>query len=319
MQLGARDILGEAARLQGGKRSRAAPELGPIQPSYPPPLDDHVWEALVADLESAQVAFGDGLLVLSVGDDLIDRHMTNGDDEQLVLLHLMGGTYFNTELMLGGHVVWKSRTAPLNTTDPVYIFVHEGGWYVSTVLFQTISKRDKHHSSHLAFGKMQPGRKAPEKLHFPYWEAKTCPYLMIEDVLEYVDKRNGVRDSELEFMLLDRDQKAEAAQSCLENILHLEKQIEEYQKAEAYKPTGSCSSQQWLAQPQPDGSEKGGDGKGKGKKEKSRSGWIPKVAPLLAAYWDEDWPRLKSLAAGLYSGSEILATLVDQQVRKKRR
>ena len=73
---------------------------------------------------------------------------------------------------------------------------------------------------------------------------------------------------------------------------------------------------------QPEGSE--GDGidgekgdKGKSKKEKSRSGWIPKIASLLAAYCDEDWPRAKTLTAGLYSDSDMLATLVDQQTRYK--
>jgi hypothetical protein len=110
----------------------------------------------------------------------------------------------------------------------------------------------------------------------------------------------------------------------LENILRLEEEVAELQAARA-QPAGSqpSGSQAWL---QPEGSggegekgEKGdkGKGDGKGKKDKSRSGWIPKIAPLLAAYYDEDWSKLKSLAASMYSGSTILAELVDQQTRHK--
>jgi hypothetical protein len=109
-------------------------------------------------------------------------------------------------------------------------------------------------------------------------------------------------------MLVDRDAKEATADECCEKIIQLEAQIAALQ-ADSAQPTGS---QLWL---QPEGSEGEKGDKGKSKKEKSRSGWIPKIAPLLAAYWDEDWTRAKSLAAGLYNGSEMLATLVDQQTR----
>ena len=301
-----RNILDEHAKKTANKRPKSPPPpKQAAQPLFPPPLNAEDWDTLVAWVNEACMAREDGIIIISVDDELIDRVLEEADDAQVRALHLLPGTYFNTGAVHNDYPVWKSRMPPSGSADPMLLFVFEGGWYASSVMFQSCKLRDQLSSHIVGFAKVAQGATSPVRFHFPFWCAKPSPHICVESALEW-----ALRKSET-----TAEEHATATDELMGKLLMLEREKEEMELNAAQL----LPAQQEVMDVQLDADEsaqlESSEVKGKGK---GRSGWIPKITPLLAAVYKKDWTRVREVCDELYGQSAMLKKLVDQKLERRR-
>ena len=286
----------------------------PRQPEEPPPTRLRISSAADHDVVvgNAQLqaicdevggleynAFRHATLVVMADDMGNSVFLSSCDEKVLETVQMSVGTYFNTGVHHQGGFVWKSTVkCQLGDMDPcsVYIFRTEDGWYGSDTMWTTVAERKEFQtdatilwwtpSSDADFEDAPPGA-----LHFPWWSSS---------------ESDGV--------------------SILSGAEAYEALLPVGGGGGAHKGNGGDSSKGDGGGSSKGGgdSSKGGGGGSKGggggswkgsdreppRGKGGHGGWMPRIATLIADYWNKDWAAFEQHSNEYVGGSSALRKLL---------
>ena len=275
--LSKRDLTAElAAEQEGSKRLKATAKSKSLLPKEPEDMPLH---ALRQHAEQSIHHDLDAVIVIKATDSLCDSVVKQGDTTNVAALDALCGNYHSTGLLMNGHAVFKSIDD--KPGGALYAFCSTDGWYIADTLFANDTDRAKMKKqlgvTPTVVGWAASGSSFPGQVHFPYWAPQPCSAITVQT-------------------LWDHSMAVSAEYQLLLDEFNLD------------KPDSASSSTDT------GGHGKGKKGKGKGKgapREAKRGGWLPKVAKLVKAVWEENLAHALRLCDQYMKESPTLRNIVQ--------
>ena len=216
----------------------------------------------------------DPVIVIKASDQLCDEIVASKDAEMVNAIDKIPGNYHDAGFVMNDNPVWKSIEA--KNGKPYYIFNNKEGWYIANVAFWSDKDRTQLKKADVDVDIIAwgSGDLLPRKLHVPYWAAKPCKGLTVQTLWDVA------------MSLADENQQ----------LLEL----------------GASNSALTPRQPDEPPNFKGkGDNKGT---MKHRGGWLPKMAQLITALWQDNMDYAHKLANRFCNESWMLNDLVQKKI-----
>ena len=216
----------------------------------------------------------DPVIVIKASDQLCDEIVASKDAEMVSALDKIPGNYHDVGIVMCDNPIWKSIEA--KDGKPSYIFCNQDGWYLADVAFASDKDKAQLKKAGVSVDIIAwgSGDLLPRKLHVPYWAAKPCKGLTVQTLWDVA------------MSLADENQQ----------LLEL----------------GATNTALTPRQPDEPPNFKGkGDNKGT---MKHRGGWLPKMAQLITALWQDNMEYAHKLANRFCNESWMLNDLVQKKI-----
>ena len=254
--------------------------------------------------------------------------------------------YYNTGFVLNNCPVWKSAECAQVIGSPLYWFVCEEmepfkklgnnkSWYCATHLFATSDQQKAlEKDAGITFRVVAWARgdhEVPAHVHLPCWRAKATKGIDVVPLWDqYLNSMGMLQQQNAEF--IDAGAKLEERTNEIENLkvqlqdltesnIHMaqclgnlieDKELtdEEQSKCRSIIKGTIDGFGEWQS------NRAGGSGS-QAHAPKNRGGWLPKMAPLGAAIYNDDWKLAKQLMDKYWDESPTLQGLIQSILNKK--
>lgn len=252
--------------------------------------------------------------------------------------------YFNTGFVLNNCPVWKSAECAQVIGNPLCWFVSDEmehskrlgnnkSWYCATHLFESSDQQKAlEKDAGLNFRVVAWARgdhELPAHVHLPCWRAKATKGVAVVTLWDqYLNTMGLLQQQNAEVIdasaqLEERTNEIENLKSqlqeltevnlhmahCLGNIVE-DKELTDDEQAKCRSIVKETIDAEWQS------NRAGGSGS-QAHGPKNRGGWLPKMAPLGAAIYNDDWKLAKQLMDKYWDESPTLQGLIQNILNKK--
>ena len=238
--------------------------------------------------------------VVIVSDDQNDEAIAQGDEDVLVALSTLAGTYWPVHgIEVGGRQVWKQADAVWPAKKPMVCYYEatgEVGWWFCTAVADSKARKQLDDDMIIA-AYAAPTATMPEHVHVPYWKKKPTGGIAITPLCVWYEQQI----EQLTMAIIDKEGGGGGSGTS--------------GSGDGSGSSNGCGSG--------GGGGGGGGNNSKGgdhdKAQPNRGGWLPRVSVLVAQILDKKWSDVTSTAWKWYSEYPLLKKLADKQFKASKK